>query len=249
MSDTIDRNKFVPPYYQLAQILEQKILSGELRLGEPLPSETELGKTYKLSRMTVRKCLNLLAEKGLVDAQQGRGTFISRPALDRAGFIVDEFHKEMSRRSLVPDAKLIAVNVSKPTSEIAEKLAVKQEDRVLSFSRLLLADNTPIAVERKYLRFNKGRPILENELQYRAFSEIILAHTEVLPVQSRMLMRAEAADETNARYLQVPVGSPLLCLEQFLYTKVGEPVGWGLFYYCGDRFTLVSEVVPLKGVE
>lgn len=249
MSDAIDRNKFEPPYFQLAQILEKKILSGELRLGESLPSETDLGKTYNLSRMTVRKCLNLLAEKGLVDAQQGRGTFIARPALDRATFIVDDFNQEMKRRSLTPDTRLITVNVIKPPAEIAIKLAVKAGERVLSFARLLLADNTPIAVEQKYMRFNKGRPILENELQYKAFSEIISDHTDVLPVQSRMSMRAVSADETCARYLQVPLGSPLLCLEQYLYTNTRECVGWGLFYYCGERFDLVSEVVPLKGVQ
>ncbi|MGB9847543.1 MAG: GntR family transcriptional regulator, partial [Desulfotomaculales bacterium] len=49
--DKIDRKSFVPPYFQLAQILEQKILSGELKPGDSLPSENELGREYNLSRM------------------------------------------------------------------------------------------------------------------------------------------------------------------------------------------------------
>ncbi|SFR17608.1 GntR family transcriptional regulator [Desulfoscipio geothermicus] len=248
-NDKINRNSFIPPYFQLAQILEQKILSGEFKPGDSLPSEKDLGKEYNLSRMTVRKCLNVLAERGLVSAHPGRGTFVSRPALDRAVFTFEEYNKEMMRRGLTPDAQLIAVNVIKATDEIGKKLMVETNQRVLYYCRLLFADNTPMALERKYMRFNKGRPILENELQYKAFSEIISAHNEVLPVSSRMLMRASLVADEDASLLQVPPGSPVLCLEQFLYSNDETVVGWGFFIFRGDRYSLVSEVRPLKGVE
>ncbi|MFZ5646579.1 MAG: GntR family transcriptional regulator [Bacillota bacterium] len=247
--DRINRNSFIPPYFQLAQILEQKILSGEFKPGDSLPSENDLGKEYNLSRMTVRKCLNILAERGLVSAHPGRGTFVSRPTLDRAVFTIDDFSKEMLRRGLKPEARLMAVHVLKASGEIAEKLELKDSEKVLYFCRLLLADNMPMALERKYMRFNKGRPILENELQYKAFSEVISLHNEVLPVRSRMLMRASMAQPEDASMLQVPSGSPVLCLEQHLYANDETAVGWGLFIFRGDRYTLVSEVSPLKGVE
>lgn len=247
--DRINRNSFIPPYFQLAQILEQKILSGEFKPGDSLPSENELGKEYDLSRMTVRKCLNILAERGLVSAHPGRGTFVSRPALDRAVFTIDDFNKEMSRRGLKPEARLMAVHILKASGEIAEKLELKENEKVLYFCRLLLADSTPMALERKYMLFNKGRPILENEIQYKAFSEVISLHNEALPVRSRMLMRASTAQPEDASMLQIPSGSPVLCLEQYLYAGDKTAVGWGSFIFRGDRYTLVSEVSPLKGVE
>jgi len=247
--DKIDRKSFVPPYFQLAQILERKILSGELKPGDSLPSENELGKEYNLSRMTVRKCLNVLAERGLVHAHPGRGTFVSRPALDRAVFTIEEYHKEMLRRGLSPEARLIAVHVLKPAEEVGEKLKLKAGERVLYFCRLLLAENVPMAVERKYMHFKKGRPILENELQYKAFSEVISAHNDVLPVRSRILLQPAAAAGEDAELLQIPPGSPVWRLEQFLYAGDETVVGWGFFIFRGDRFTLVSEVRPLKGVD
>ncbi|MCL6635009.1 MAG: GntR family transcriptional regulator [Peptococcaceae bacterium] len=245
--DKIKRDSFVPPYFQLAQILEQKILSGEFKPGDSLPSENDLGKEYNLSRMTVRKCLNVLAERGLVSAYPGRGTFVSRPALDRAVFTVDEYGKEMLRRGLKPEARLLAVKVQKAAGEIGEKLKLPAGERVLYYCRLLSAGGAPMALERKYMRFNKGRPILENELQYKAFSEVISAHNEVLPVSSRILLRPSLVAEEDASMLQVPPGSPALCLEQFLYAGDETVAGWGLFVFRGDRFTLVSEVRPLKG--
>lgn len=245
--DKIDKNSFVPPYYQLARILEQKILSGELKPGDSLPSETDLGKEFALSRMTVRKCLSMLAERGLVYASQGRGTFVSRPALDRAVFTLDEFHQEMRQRGLKPEAKLIAARVLQAPPEVAGRLALADGGRVLHLCRLLLAGNEPVALERKYMRYNRGKPVLENELQYRAFSEVIALHNEVLPVRSRMVLRAGTAADGDAALLQVPPGSPVLGVEQLLYAADDSPVGWGFFIYRGDRYELVSEVRPLTG--
>lgn len=247
--EKINRNSFIPPYFQLAQILEQRILSGELKPGDSLPSENELGKEYNLSRMTVRKCLNVLAERGLVSAHPGRGTFVSRPALDRAVFTVEEYNTEIQRRGMTPNANLIAVKVIKAPGDIGKKLMINTNDRVLYYCRLLLADNKPMAIERKYMRFNKGHPILENELQYKAFSEVITEHNEVLPVSSRMLLKASLVADEDASLLQIPPGSPVLNLEQFLYSTDKTVVGWGFFIFRGDHYTLVSEVRPLKGVE
>lgn len=249
MTERINRGAFVPPYFQLAQILENKILSGELKPGDSLPSEADLGKQYDLSRMTVRKCLNILAERGLVSAQPGRGTFISRPVLDKAVFTVEEFQREMNRRGLTPGARTVDVRVTNASQEIAQILDVSTEDKILYFSRLLTANNSPIALERKYMRYNIGHPILENELQYMAFAEIVTLYHDVLPVRSRMLLRADLANEDDARHLQIPQHSPVLCIEQSLYTGDGKTVGWGLFVYRADKFTIVSEIEPLKGVE
>ncbi|WP_018085965.1 GntR family transcriptional regulator [Desulfurispora thermophila] len=247
--EKINRNSFVPPYFQLAQILEEKILAGELKPGDSLPSENDLGKEYNLSRMTVRKCLNVLAERGLISAHPGRGTFVSRPALDRAVFTIEEYRNEVSRRGWQPEARLMAVHVLKAAEGITEKLDLQPDERVLYFCRLLLADSAPLAIERKYMRFKKGTPILENELQYKAFSEVIAMHTEVLPVRSRMVLRPALAEEEDASLLQIPPGTPVFRLEQYLYANNETVAGWGFFIFRGDRFPLISEVRPLKEVE
>lgn len=243
----IDRSSFVPPFYQLATILEQQIHAGEFKPGDSLPSETGLGKKYELSRMTVRKCLNVLAERGLVVAQQGRGTFVARPCLDRATFVMDEFTAEVARQGREPGYRLVDVRFIKTDAGIAGKLQVHPSGRILYYCRLLLRDNEPFAVEHKYMRYVKGRPVLENELQYKAFSEIIALSTDILPVRSRMTLSAEVAGEREAKLLQVPEGFPVAKVEQTLFAEDDRTVGLGVFYYRGDRFRLVSDMQPLKG--
>ena len=64
-------------YYDLMEDLRGKILNGEIRPGEKLPSENELSAEYNISRQTVRKALQILQDEGYVYAEHGRGTFCS----------------------------------------------------------------------------------------------------------------------------------------------------------------------------
>ena len=73
---TIDHGGRLPVYLQLAGIIEQRIKSGELRVGRTIPSEQTLMQEYGLSRGSVRKAVSVLRERGLVDTVPHRGTFV-----------------------------------------------------------------------------------------------------------------------------------------------------------------------------
>lgn len=70
-----------PLYQQLADLLAGQIERGELRPGQPLPSELHLQQTYDVSRGTVRSAMRVLRERGLVVTVQARGTYVAeKPA-------------------------------------------------------------------------------------------------------------------------------------------------------------------------
>lgn len=64
-------------YFRLMEDLKEKILTGEIKAGDKLPSENELSSQYQVSRQTVRKALSILENMGYIYAQHGRGTFCS----------------------------------------------------------------------------------------------------------------------------------------------------------------------------
>jgi GntR family transcriptional regulator len=94
---TIDRASPVPFYFQLAELLEEEIVSGRWVPGARIPSENELCARYGLSRTTIRQALGRLEQEGLVSREKGRGTFVSdsRPRSwliqSTEGFFHDEF--------------------------------------------------------------------------------------------------------------------------------------------------------------
>ena len=64
-------------YEQIVEQIESQVLSGKLRYGDRLPTERELAAQFGVSRTAVREAVKALREKGLVQSQQGRGTFIT----------------------------------------------------------------------------------------------------------------------------------------------------------------------------
>jgi DNA-binding GntR family transcriptional regulator len=80
----LDRDGPVPVYKQIADILRERIDSGELAPGNPMPSEAQLEAEYGVARTTARRVARELREQGLVYTVQGEGTFVGDQAAPRA---------------------------------------------------------------------------------------------------------------------------------------------------------------------
>lgn len=92
MSDTegpdaaIDHASGKPIYVQLADIIAGKIAAGELVPDRPIPAETRLAEEYGVARLTARRAVRELRERGLVHTVQGKGSYVTKqPAEDDGG--------------------------------------------------------------------------------------------------------------------------------------------------------------------
>lgn len=63
-------------FERVAEQIERRILDGELRSGDRLPTERDLAEQFQVSRTAVREAMKILAQKGLVDMRPGRGTIV-----------------------------------------------------------------------------------------------------------------------------------------------------------------------------
>jgi GntR family transcriptional regulator of arabinose operon len=72
----LDRNNPIPIYQQLASVIRNQILSGELKPGDQLLSELDMVSHYQVSRDSIRRALDLLARAGMVKRVQGKGNFV-----------------------------------------------------------------------------------------------------------------------------------------------------------------------------
>jgi GntR family transcriptional repressor for pyruvate dehydrogenase complex len=64
-------------YQRIVAQIEHRIVAGELKVGDQLPSERELAEQFGVSRIAVREAVKALRAKGLVEVMPGRGTFIT----------------------------------------------------------------------------------------------------------------------------------------------------------------------------
>jgi len=63
-------------FERVAEQVEKRILDGELRKGDRLPTERDMAEQFQVSRTAVREAMKILAQKGLVDMRPGRGTIV-----------------------------------------------------------------------------------------------------------------------------------------------------------------------------
>ena len=75
--------KNAPLYQQIYDEIKDAIEKGVYAPKERIPSELELAEQYDVSRITVRRAVEELCSDGYLVKQQGRGTFVSTPHINR----------------------------------------------------------------------------------------------------------------------------------------------------------------------
>jgi len=74
-----------PPYLQVAEVLQARIIAGDLPHDERIPSEHELMAEFQIGRTTARRATAWLRDQGLIETVIGRGSYVIWPDTEAAG--------------------------------------------------------------------------------------------------------------------------------------------------------------------
>lgn len=103
----IDFRSGVPIYIQIMEQIRQKVASGELVLGDQLPTVRQMATDLRVNWNTVARAYRLLDEAGLISTQQGRGTYIwEMPSTETTQIIRQQALEGLTRRYLVETSRL-----------------------------------------------------------------------------------------------------------------------------------------------
>lgn len=240
-SASIDKGSYEPAYLQLANILRQSVATGRLRPGDQLPSESQLCERYDVSPMTVRRAINLLADQGVVVAEQGRGTFVKPVAMGAAAFQLAELQTLLSD----PDrtsVRLLETRIVTASERIARKLAISIGQRTIYIRRLLRFNNEPILYHREYLIYDPTRPIVESEMEVTALQRLFSGAGETILKRGDLSVEATILTDEEARLLCAPQPLAAFCLEHLFYDFDDKPISWGWFIGRADRLRFTTRV-------
>jgi len=228
-------SSLIPAYYRLAEDIRAKIESGDLKPGDMLPSETQLARQYEVSRMTVRQGISLLVKEGFVKSIQGKGSFVTNPPMDT---LVLKLHENnILGKNEHGKVHLLSVDVICADKIISDKLKVVHGTKILKIIRVI-SDDEPIAIDTRFLPYIKGTPILEKEIQYAAFPDLVAHHTELFSVRNSLEISAGTLSDKEAKLLNTITGLPCLYVEQIIYSANEQPIGWSKMVCRSDRFKL-----------
>jgi GntR family transcriptional regulator len=244
----LDKGGFIPLYYQIQRALMEKIHSGELGTGDPLASEEELARVYQVSRMTARQALHGLKTSGFAASQKGRGTFVTRPKLDKNIMHLRGFTEDMKHLGMVPSSKLLEQTVVKATEELAEKLKIETGDAVMRLRRLRLADGIPMALEESNIPL-KQFPGLDKIGFVKQSLYFILRETFGVRVGwADEMIEALPATREESELLTIPKKASILSISRVIMTPEETPIEVACSRYRGDRYK-ASIRVPTTTIE
>jgi GntR family transcriptional regulator len=125
-----------------------EITDGDLKVGDQLPTED--------SRITVRRAIQNLVSRGLVEIRRGRGTFVAAPKITQDLKELRGFVEDIHALGRKPTARVIGKEIVTADATVARQLALTRGERVVRIRRVRLADGVPLSFDEIYLPLEIG---------------------------------------------------------------------------------------------
>ncbi len=234
------RDKPVPLYYQIEVALRRAIESGQLPEGK-LPTEEELVERYQVSRMTVRSALGRLEEDGLIERRRGRGTFVAPGATAKIERHPDRllgFEEDLKRQGADPRVEVLTVEEIEPPLATARILGLGPGETTYRVRRLGRVNGEPFWLESRYYAPAAGAKMLERDLSGASLSRSLEDTLGVRVAAADLRIEATAANQQQARYLNVRRGHPLLVYQIAFNDTAGSALEVLRTAFPGDRYAI-----------
>ncbi|NVZ20622.1 GntR family transcriptional regulator [Pseudomonas costantinii] len=225
--NTLSSDARLPLYQRLRDQLVDQIANNRWRPGEAIPTEAVLSAEYELSTGTVRKAVDALVSEGILERQQGRGTFVRRPQFQSSLFRFFRFQGPSGERQ-VPESRILSVESLAAPSAVSEALGLTPEAQVIRIVRTRLLDVQPLLAEEIWLPRARFQALLDVDLAQQGplLYPIYESVCGQVVASAEETLTAEAVNEVYARLLQVPVNSPVVVIERLARDYAGQPLEW-----------------------
>lgn len=238
------QDNIIPLYQQLADIIRNSIVNGELKYGDKIPTEVELSEQYNVSRITVRAAISELVERGLLVKKQGKGTFVNRPKVQRKIEYLSSFTAACEASGLQVTNEIIKREVVEPELEDKKDLELDDDDKLLYIQRLRYAGGEPLMLENNYFSFKKFNFLFTEDLSGSLY-ELLRKKYGINPSDSlnsgidRTTIEIIKAVDEEAALLKVQNGEPLFYIKTVIYDDKNRPIHIGKQYVIGERYKFV----------
>jgi GntR family phosphonate transport system transcriptional regulator len=189
----------------------------------------------------VRRALAALAERGLVRAERGSGTYVEAPRLAYPLHARTRFSEIVGAGGREPRGQLIAASEEPATRELARQLGLKSGAPLVRVEALRFADRTPIAVSTSWLSTERF-PDAGNVFAKVRSMTALLAHYGIRDYRrSSTHITAAIAEATDAARLDLALGRPVLVVDSTDTDADGIPVVTKRSRFAAERVTFEIE--------
>jgi GntR family transcriptional regulator len=237
---TLTRENATPLHEQLSGRLRAE-LEFAYRAGDQIPTEEAIGKTYGLSRVTVRRAIQTLVDHGVLLRRQGKGTFLAPPKpritceIDRLGPFMAAFaaSKENVSVKLADFAWISADHVPEEFNGHAHALL---------YTRVYETSGTPHASLQIALPAPLGEKVSRADAAKMGIYQILQDKLGVIPWRANFMISTELPSTQLAERLHISPTTPLLVLERVSFDKHDKAIEKTIHHLLPEVYKLSVKV-------
>lgn len=240
----IDKTLATPLYEQIANELRQEILCRKYGEHGALGTQSELTERFGVSLITIRKAIQLLVDRGMVDVQQGRGTFVRSPALVDPLRNLTAASQVMANMQVKTRAEVPQFQVLEPPAWLDKTTREALGQRCLYVCRVVTLDGeqAPFTCAEMYLPERYIGTFTQKEVEQQTIYHIYQKKLGVALGLGRQIIRAAGARGHVAAYLKLPENWPILQIERHSYDKQNRLIEYMILSAEGSRYTFEVEL-------
>jgi GntR family transcriptional regulator len=231
-----DADSVTPLYIQIANRLSAGINSGDWRANEALPSERTLSTMLEISRVTARKAIDMLCERGMLTRRRGSGTYIT-PRLEQPLSRLTSFSEELRQRGFAPGSRWLerTLGVAAPLELLS--LGLSPGMPVVRLKRLRTADDVVMAIETTTI------PAIHMPDPHGVTDSLYgyLEARGAIPMRALQHIRAINASPEQASLAGLKSGTAMLHITRVSYLQSGAAVELTHSFCRNDFYEFVAE--------
>ena len=227
----------LPLYYQVEEDMKRRIATHEWKVGEQIPTETELCVKYRASRVTIRQAVANLVSQGLVTRERGRGTFVRQPKVAAGMRGLTSFTEEMRGLGLSAGARVLETRREPASVDVAGKLRIEPGNELVVVKRVRLGDAAPIGIQTAHLVAARFPGLVEAELDGVSLYQYLRERYWLQPREAEEIFEVGPASKDVARLLECRTGYCCFLVERITYDDDG-PFEYVTSVMRGDRYRI-----------
>lgn len=230
-----------PLYIQLEELIRNKIESGEWKPNTAIPSEAEMNRLYDVSRMTIRSACYQLIQDGLLYRVPGKGTFVSEAKITTETLAHAGFREQLEKMGYEIKTKLLNVTEKEASFGVAKRLQCEQGTPILEIERLRFLKGQPISLHYSRILKEKYKNIDKGELEKEQLCVLLEKNCNLKAKRISETLESVGANEKESKLFKIPLGYPLLVLEDIIYDQDDHPFEFSKVVFRGDKIKLKYE--------
>jgi GntR family transcriptional regulator len=228
----LDRASPMPLWSQLHDDLRRRVDAGEF--AERFATDQQLMQQYGVSRQTVREAVRRLTESGMLERERGRGTRVRH--FEYPGGSLQSLHEQIEAQG-AEQRSVVLVRERVVNPQMAERLALGADAKLVHISRLRLADGEPVALDDAWLSERHGAPLLEVDLTRTGIYPLLRSVAGIDVDGGTEQLTPVVPTPAERAALKLPRGAAAFSIER-LARRGDEPIEWRRTLVRGDRYTI-----------